>query len=71
VTTPRGILATPPKRGCCDVNVQRLEAGRYHFPAATHETSSLELTAGQFQMILDGIDLSKVRRFQRFAAAAT
>jgi len=26
----------------------------------------LALTAGQFQMILDGIDLSKVRLFKRF-----
>jgi len=24
------------------------------------------LTAGQFQMILDGIDLTRVRRFKRF-----
>jgi transposase len=46
---------------------QRLEAGRYHFPAAT--AAGIELTAGQFQMILDGIDLSRVRRFKRFAPA--
>jgi transposase len=45
---------------------QRLEAGRYHFPEAPPETPALELTAGQFQMILDGIDLSDVRRFKRF-----
>jgi transposase len=44
---------------------QRLEAGRYHFPAATD--AGIELTAGQFQMILDGIDLSRVRRFKRFS----
>jgi hypothetical protein len=25
------------------------------------------LTAGQFQMVLDGIDLSRVRRFKRLA----
>jgi transposase len=46
---------------------QRLEAGRYHFPQAPADTASVELTAGQFQMILDGIDLSRVRRFKRFA----
>ena len=46
---------------------QRLEAGRYHFPAAT--PTGIELTAGQFQMILDGIDLSRVRRFKRFSPA--
>ena len=44
---------------------QRLEAGRYHFPDAAGATA-LELTPGQFQMILDGIDLSRVRRFKRF-----
>jgi transposase len=47
---------------------QRLEAGRYHFPEATDSTTVLELTAGQFQMILDGIDLTRVRRFKRFPA---
>jgi transposase len=45
---------------------QRLEAGRYHFPEAGPGVSSVALTAGQFQMILDGIDLSHVRRFKRF-----
>lgn len=47
---------------------QRLEAGRYHFPAPADGDSKVELTAGQFQMILDGIDLSRVRRFKRFVA---
>ena len=45
---------------------QRLEAGRYHFPEALPDKPALELTAGQFQMILDGIDLSDIRRFKRF-----
>jgi transposase len=45
---------------------QRLEAGRYHFPACADAAGGIELTAGQFQMILDGIDLSRVRRFKRF-----
>ena len=45
---------------------QRLEAGRYHFPPPRADQTCLELTAGQFQMILDGIDLSRVRRFKRF-----
>jgi transposase len=44
---------------------QRLEAGRYHFPEAT--AAGIELTATQFAMILDGIDLSRVRRFKRFS----
>ena len=46
---------------------QRLEAGRYHFPEAPADTASIELSAGAFQMILDGIDLSRVRRFKRFS----
>jgi transposase len=49
---------------------QRLEAGRYHFPDAPPGTASIELSAGQFQMILDGIDLSRVRRFKRFTRPA-
>jgi transposase len=46
---------------------QRLEAGRYHFPETPTHGTHVELTAGQFQMILDGIDVSRVRRFKRFA----
>jgi transposase len=45
---------------------QRLEAGRYHFPDTPADTASVELSAGQFQMVLDGIDLSRVRRFKRY-----
>jgi transposase len=51
---------------------QRLEAGRYHFPDPTEATASgIELSAAQFAMILDGIDLSRVRRFKRFSPPAT
>ena len=45
---------------------QRLEQGRYHFPAPHGDSPGLELSAGQFQMILDGIDRTRVKRFQRF-----
>ena len=45
---------------------QRLEAGRYYFPAASGTDAGVELSPGQFHMILDGIDLSRVRRFKRF-----
>jgi transposase len=48
---------------------QRLEAGRYHFPPVAAEQTRLQLTAAQFQMILEGIDLT-ARRFKRFSAAA-
>jgi transposase len=46
---------------------QRLETGRYHFPEAT--PAGIELTSSQFQMIVDGIDLSRVRRFKRYSPA--
>ena len=46
---------------------QRLECGRYHFPEVSGELPAVQMTAGQFQMVLDGIDLSRVRRFKRFA----
>jgi transposase len=49
---------------------QRLEAGRYHFPDPKGATEAgVELSAAQFAMILDGIDLTRVRRFKRFAPA--
>lgn len=46
---------------------QRLEAGRYHFPEAKDASGAVELSAGAFQMVLDGIDLSRVKRFKRFS----
>jgi transposase len=46
---------------------QRLEVGRDHFPEAPAGASSVALTAGPFQMVLDGMDRSRVRRFQRLA----
>jgi transposase len=49
---------------------QRLEAGRYHFPDPKDANDAgVELSAAQFAMILDGIDLSRVRRFKRFEVA--
>lgn len=45
---------------------QRLERGRYHFPEPASESAAVELSAAQFAMILDGIDLARVRRFKRF-----
>jgi hypothetical protein len=67
VAVLRGESVTPQQRGQCDGKIKRLEAGRYHFPDAPAGASGLELSPGQFQMILDGIDLSRVRRFKRFS----
>ena len=44
----------------------RREAGRYHFPDAPADAQSVAQSVGPFPMIRDGIDLSRVRRFQRF-----
>ena len=46
---------------------QRLEQGRYHFPDPPADATSIELSACQFQMILEGIDLTRVKRFKRFS----
>jgi transposase len=46
---------------------QRLEQGRYHFPDAPPDATSVALSAAAFHMVLDGIDLSRVKRFKRFA----
>jgi transposase len=62
----RSRLQADPLSGHLCLWCQRLEAGRYHFPDASANATSIELSAGQFQMILDGIDLSQVKRFKRF-----
>src|ERR1700720_3327859 len=48
----------------------RLEAGSYPFPPADPSSGAVELSAGAFQMVLDGIDLSRVKRFKRFSLPA-
>jgi transposase len=45
---------------------QRLEAGRYHFPEAADVAAGIELSAAQFAMILEGIDLTSARHFKRY-----
>lgn len=45
---------------------QRLEAGRYHFPDPQDGQTGIELTAAQFNMILEGIDLTGGQRYKRF-----
>jgi transposase len=48
---------------------KRLERGRFHFPTA--DAGCLELTPGQLQMILDGVDVEHVRRFRRYQRPAS
>jgi transposase len=49
---------------------QRLEQGRYHFPQPHGDAPAVELTATAFHMVLDGIDLSRVKRFKRYSPPA-
>ena len=56
-------LASPARAqvstGRIDVTIEDASGGR--LPGA-----AVELSVGQLQMVLDGIDLSRVRRFKRF-----
>jgi transposase len=47
---------------------QRLEQGSYEFPDATAENAQegIEITPSQLSLILEGIDLSSVRRRKRY-----
>ena len=45
---------------------KRLELGRYKIPKIAVDDTRIELDAGQLSMLLDGIDLSKVRRPKRW-----
>lgn len=44
---------------------KRLEAGTFRFPAAEGQ-SSVTISAADWAMLLDGVDLSSVRRGKRF-----
>ena len=64
----------PRSRSCtgaataCACGASDSKPGATTSPTPTADAAGIELTAGQFQMILDGIDLSRVRRFKRFLA---
>ena len=46
---------------------KRLETGTFTLPPATTDTRQLEMTAADLQLILQGIDPSKVQRSKRYA----
>lgn len=46
---------------------KRLEAGVFKLPRVTPGTRSLELRASELAMILDGIDMTKLKRVPRYA----
>lgn len=47
---------------------KRLEAGRFAFPSA--DAKSIELTAADLQLVLQGIDPAKVHRSKRYTRPA-
>jgi transposase len=45
---------------------KRLEAGRYRFPPAPEALPRVEIRAADLVMLLEGIDLSSVKRCKRY-----
>jgi len=46
---------------------KRLETGVFKLPGAKEGARSLELRASELAMVLDGIDVSKLKRVPRYA----
>lgn len=49
---------------------KRLEEGRFRFPSARADQASVTISATDFRMLLDGVDLSSVRRGRRYQRPA-
>ena len=49
---------------------KRLEEGRFRFPSARPDQTSVTISAADFRMLLDGVDLSSVRRGRRYQRPA-
>lgn len=49
---------------------KRLEEGSFAFPAATGDVPQVEMTAADLQLVLQGIDPTKVKRAPRYRRPA-
>lgn len=49
---------------------KRLEVGTFRFPAAEANQTSVTISAADLTMLLDGVDLSTVRRRKRYRRTA-
>jgi transposase len=49
---------------------KRLESGTFRFPAATDGSGQVQIRAADLLMLLDGVDLSSVRRRPRYQRRA-
>jgi transposase len=52
------------------VSYKRLEVGVFKLPRIEANASSVELRASELAMILDGIDMTKLKRVQRYERLA-
>ncbi len=50
---------------------KRLEAGVFKWPQIQRGSMSIELRPSEFAMLLDGIDMSRVRRMPRYERASS
>ena len=51
------------RHGYC-VWAKRLEQGRFHYPAQPGDKAALDWT--QLKLLLEGIDVTKARRYKRY-----
>ena len=49
---------------------KRLEVGSFRFPAAPADQKSVTISAADLAMLLDGVDLTSVRRQKRYRQSA-
>lgn len=49
---------------------KRLESGTFQLPAARKDASKITISPAELAMLLDGIDLSHIRRRKRYRRAA-
>jgi transposase len=49
---------------------KRLELGLFRFPTAAADAVSVKISAGDFRLLLDGVDLTSVRRGKRYRREA-
>jgi transposase len=52
-----------------ELSYKRLEAGVFKLPRVEQGARSVELRASELAMILDGIDVSKLKRLPRYQQA--
>lgn len=57
-------------RDGCAIFYKRLEEGRFSFPAPVGDAVQIEMTTADLQLVLQGIDPTKVKRSKRYQRPA-